>query len=143
MIKYNLHCDQGHDFEGWFSSSKDFDEQSDRGLLACPQCNSASIGKALMTPSVGPSTKGKDMVPVASPHPAHEEMVAKIRQLKREIEKTADNVGSKFPEEARKIHYGEAEPRGIYGKASMEEAASLAEEGVDFLPLPELPEEKN
>ena len=70
-------------------------------------------------------------------------MVEKIRQLKREIEKNADNVGEKFPEEARKIHYGEAEARGIYGKASLQEAAELAEEGVEFLPLPELPEEKN
>ncbi len=143
MIKYHLHCDQGHEFEGWFSSSNDYDEQHQRSLLTCPQCNSSNIAKALMAPSVPASTKGKDMVPMATPHPVPAEMVAKIRQLKREIEKNADNVGERFPEEARKIHYGEAEARGIYGKASHEEAAGLAEEGIEFLPLPELPEEKN
>ena len=143
MIKYALSCENGHEFEGWFSNSADFDEQKKRNLLTCPQCDSSAISKMLMTPQVGPSTKGKDLVPVAAANPMQAQMVEKIRQLKREIEKNADNVGEKFPEEARKIHYGEAEARGIYGKASLQEAAELAEEGVEFLPLPELPEEKN
>ena len=143
MIKYALSCENGHEFEGWFSNSADFDEQKKRNLLTCPQCDSSAISKMLMSPQVGPSTKGKDLVPVAAANPMQAQMVEKIRQLKREIEKNADNVGEKFPEEARKIHYGEAEARGIYGKASLQEAAELAEEGVEFLPLPELPEEKN
>jgi len=141
MIRYDLNCDGGHAFDCWFSSSKDYDDQLERHLLSCPHCQSSKITKALMTPSVSVATKDKGKISVAAP--AHREMIAKIRQLKQEIEKTAENVGERFPDEARKIHYGETEARGIYGKASMEEAAGLAEEGIEFLPLPELPEEKN
>ncbi len=143
MIKYALQCGEGHEFEGWFSNCADYEKQEKHKLVACPYCSSADVSKMLMAPSVAPSKKGKDMVPVATVNPMQAQLVEKIRELKQEIEKNADNVGEKFPEEARKIHYGEAEARGIYGKASLEEAAELADEGIEFLPLPELPEESN
>ena len=142
MIKYALSCENGHEFEGWFSNSADFDEQKKRSLLTCPQCESSSISKMLMTPQVGPSTKGKDLVPVAAANPMQAQMVEKIRQLKREIEKNADNVGEEFPEEARKIHYGEKEERGIYGESTVDEAKELAEEGIPVAPIPWMEEPK-
>ena len=143
MIKYALVCEKGHDFEAWFSGSDDFDSQKKRGFVTCAHCGSQDISKALMTPGVSGTKKSGDAIPVASMDAMHSQMVEKLRAMKKEIEKSGEDVGEKFPEEARKIHYGETEARGIYGKASLEEAASLAEEGVEFMPIPELPEEKN
>lgn len=146
MIKYSLICEQEHDFEGWFGSSEDYDKQRKRGFVECPQCGSKKISKALMAPGVSGTKKSnndpsKVLANVAPQLP--EEVVTKIREIKQHIEKNSENVGDKFPEEARKIHYGESEARGIYGKATVEEAAGLAEEGVNVVPIPDLPEDKN
>lgn len=143
MIKYSLICEKEHDFEGWFGSSEDYDKQRKRGFVECPQCGSKKISKALMAPGVAGTKKSSDtaITNVVSKMP--EEIVTKIREIKQHIEKTSENVGDKFPEEARKIHYGESEARGIYGKASVKEAVELAEEGVNVVPIPDLPEDKN
>ena len=146
MIVFDLHCEHGHRFEGWFGSSEDYDKQRERGLVECPACGSNEISKSLMAPGVSGTKKSTDAsVPVtqmASPQlPA--EMVEQLREIKKHVEANSENVGDRFPEEARKIHYGETEARGIYGKASIEEATNLVEEGVNVLPIPDLPEDKN
>ena len=143
MIKYSLICDKDHDFEGWFASSSDYDEQRKRGFVECPQCGSQKVSKALMAPGVAGTKKTAENKTMAVAPQLPKEMVDKLREIKQHIEKNSENVGDKFPEEARKIHYGETEARGIYGKATVEEAVDLAEEGVNVVPIPDLPEEKN
>lgn len=146
MIKYSLLCEKEHEFEAWFGSSDDYDQQRTRGFVDCPVCGSNKVGKSLMAPRVSGTRKtGNQNVPMAQ-MPAQgmpSEMVEQFRKLKRHVEANAENVGDRFPEEARKIHYGEAEARGIYGKASAKEAVGLLEEGVSVLPIPDLPEDKN
>ena len=133
MIVYNLSCARGHEFEGWFASSSAFDEQAGTGKLACPMCNSKKVLKAIMAPALS-STVGKQK---SAPTP---DEARKMRQfmtgLRKYVEENAENVGEKFPEEARKIHYGETEERPIYGQATLSEAKELIEEGVDVAPLP-------
>jgi len=145
VIKYSLICEKEHVFEGWFGSSDDYDAQRKRKLVECPQCGSSNISKALMSPGVSGTRKsGDEQLPVATiPPQMPAEMVEKLREIKTHIESTSENVGDKFPEEARKIHYGETEARGIYGKATIEEVSNLAEEGVNVMPIPDLPEDKN
>lgn len=143
MIKYSLICDKDHDFEGWFASSSDYDEQRKRGFVECPHCGSQKVSKALMAPGVAGTKKTAENKTMAVAPQLPKEMVDKLREIKQHIEKNSENVGDKFPEEARKIHYGETEARGIYGKATVEEAVDLAEEGVNVVPIPDLPEEKN
>ena len=143
MIKYSLICDKDHEFEGWFASSNDFDEQQKCGFVECPHCGSQKVSKALMAPGVTGTKKTAENKTMAVAPQLPKEMVDKLREIKQHIEKNSENVGDKFPEEARKIHYGETEARGIYGKASVEEAVDLAEEGVNVVPIPDLPEEKN
>jgi hypothetical protein len=145
MIKYSLSCETDHLFEAWFSSSEDFDKQAKRGLVECPVCGSQKISKALMAPRVsGTGNADNQQVQTAAPDPAMPpEMVQKLREIKQYVQANSENVGERFTEEARKIHYGDAEERGIYGTASRKDVASLAEEGVPVLPLPDLPEEKN
>lgn len=142
MIKYTLSCDNGHSFDGWFSSSADFDRQAELGLVSCPACGSVSVAKELMTPSVSTSRK-KDEAKVLMMDQARKEAVAKIRELVTAIRENSDDVGEKFPEEARKIHYGEAEQRGLIGKATADEARALLEEGIEIAPLPVLPDDAN
>lgn len=145
MIKYSLICEKDHEFEGWFGSSDDYDKQRKRGFVECPNCGSQKVSKALMAPGVTGTKKSSEsdqaIANIAPQMP--EEVVTKIREIKQHIEANSENVGDKFPEEARKIHYGESEARGIYGKASVKEAVELAEEGVGVIPIPELPEDKN
>ncbi len=143
MIKFSLTCDHGHEFEGWFGDNDDFARQNKRGFITCPVCSSDKIEKSLMAPAVSTARKRDEKVRLASvrAHQAH--MADQLKQLRKHVEANAENVGEKFPEEARKIHYGEVEARGIYGKASMHEAAELIEEGVGVVPLPDLPEDKN
>ena len=150
MIKYTLICDKEHEFESWFGSSEEFDKLARRGLVECPACGSSKVAKGLMSPRVSGTRKSTDAeVPMANAQAGTgtqlmpKELVDKLREFKKHVEANAENVGERFPEEARKIHYGEAESRGIYGKASLEDAANLAEEGVSVLPIPDLPEEKN
>jgi hypothetical protein len=142
LIKYTLSCDGGHSFDGWFSSSADFDRQAELGLVSCPVCGSASVAKELMAPSVSTSRK-KDEAKVLMMDQARKEAVAKIRELVTAIRENSDDVGEKFPEEARKIHYGEAEERGLIGKATADEARALLEEGIEIAPLPVLPDDVN
>lgn len=142
MIRYTISCDQGHAFEGWFSSSDDFDSQMDRKLVACPTCNSTSVAKQLMAPSVATARK-KEATRALVMDQAQKETVAKIRELVKAVRDNAEDVGDRFPEEARKIHYGEADERGLIGQATVEEAVALLEEGIAIAPLPVLPDEVN
>lgn len=160
MIKYALVCEQGHDFESWFADSAAYDKQVKRKLVSCPQCGSAKVEKAIMAPRLAASSK-KRRAPVEAPVPVAEtpaaapaapvamispqerEFRAKLKELREHLTKNADDVGGKFPEEARKMHYGETEHRSIYGVASPEDAKELAEEGIEFHPLPVLPDERN
>ncbi|MBS0248942.1 MAG: DUF1178 family protein [Proteobacteria bacterium] len=152
MIKYALACDKGHSFESWFADSAAYDKQVKRGLIACPQCDSAKVEKAIMAPRLSGTRKRAalqeveatpEKAPVAVMSPVEQELRAKLKELREHIVKNADNVGEKFPEEARKIHYGETEHRSIYGVASLEDAKELAEEGIDVHPIPVLPDERN
>ena len=134
MIRYRLICAHEHEFEGWFSNSAAFDDQAERGLVTCPSCGSTNVTKALMSPGIARrGTSGKD--PSA--------LVEALREARSDLLKSSENVGEKFAEEARKIHHEEVEPRSIYGNATADEAKSLREEGVDFHPLPVLPEDHN
>jgi hypothetical protein len=130
VIVYNLRCRNAHEFEGWFRDSAAFDEQSKGGKLACPVCDSRKVQKAIMAPAVSGAKKSA----------VTETEAKKMRQfmtgLRKYVQDNADYVGPKFPEEARKIHYGETEHRHIYGEATIEEAKELVEEGVDVAPLP-------
>ena len=162
MIRYSLICERKHDFEIWFKNSADFDKQSKRGLVACPACGSAKVEKAIMAPRLSATAKKRSKpieapqrareatptpepapAPVAMISPQEQEIRAKLKELRDHLTKNADNVGAKFPEEARKMHYGEIEHRSIYGVASPEEAKELSEEGIEFHPLPSLPDERN
>jgi hypothetical protein len=173
MIRYALNCDQGHNFESWFANSSAFDKQAKRGLVTCPICGSAKVEKAIMAPNLASNLAGSlghsgtaeptpTPTPPASPPPqaapmppnptktplammssAERELRHKLKELRDHITKNAHYVGPRFPEEARKIHYGEAEHRSIYGEASPEEAQQLHEEGIEFHPLPILPDDKN
>ena len=158
MIRYALRCERDHAFESWFQSSSAFDSQLKRKLVACPVCESTKVEKAIMAPRIA-SRKGRERAePAPAPAPAVEaptegatplmmtqerELRAKLKELRDHIVKNADNVGEKFPNEARKMHYGEIEHRPIYGEASPEEAKSLIEEGVEVSPLPVLPDDRN
>jgi hypothetical protein len=149
MIRYALNCDQGHEFESWFPSSSAYDKQAKRGLLSCPHCGSAKIDKAIMAPRLAGTNRepspeaAAPKNPVAILSPQEREIRTKLKELRDHLTKNAENVGQKFPEEARKMHYGDIEHRSIYGEASPEEAKGLAEEGVEFHPLPILPDDKN
>jgi hypothetical protein len=158
MIRYSLRCERGHGFESWFQSSSAYDSQVKRKLVTCPACGSAKVDKAIMAPQIV-SKKGRDS---AAPAPApaasadvtasgstplmmaqERELRAKLKELRDHIVKNADNVGERFPNEARKMHYGDIEHRPIYGEASPDEARSLIDEGVEVSPLPVLPDDRN
>ncbi len=142
MIKFTLACNDGHDFEGWFGNSEDFETQKSRGLVTCPYCGSPRVEKALMAPSVS-TARGKEKIEVANVDKARRAMFAEIKELRDKITENSEDVGTRFPEEARKIHYGESEERGIYGEASHEEVKELVDEGVSIAPLPVLPDDAN
>ncbi len=131
MIVYNLKCKSSHEFEGWFKSSSAFDEQSAGGKLVCPICGSKRIEKALMAPSVSGTKKGASAAPAEL-----KQMRQFMTGLRKYVQENAEYVGPKFPEEARKIHYGESDDRHIYGEASLKDAKELIEEGIDVAPLP-------
>ncbi|WP_321501254.1 DUF1178 family protein [Breoghania sp.] len=160
MIHYSLQCAEGHEFEGWFRNAGDFDAQARDGRLTCPVCGGGEVSKALMAPAVSGTrdeprtveaavedasvTPREPAVPVmAMPNPQQAQIVDTMRKLRKLITESADNVGSRFATEARAMHYGEIEQRSIYGEASPEDARDLVEEGIEILPLPVLPEEKN
>ncbi|APG85594.1 hypothetical protein SAMCCGM7_Ch2863 [Sinorhizobium americanum CCGM7] len=142
MIRYNLSCDNGHGFEGWFSSSGDFERQANAHLVTCPTCGSGSVSKQLMAPTVSTARK-KEARQALVMDQAQMETIAKLREMVKTIRANAEDVGERFPEEARKIHYGEADQRGLIGKATAEEASALLEEGIEIAPLPVLPDDTN
>jgi len=142
LIRYSLICENAHEFEGWFSESADFDRQVASGFLICPVCNSGSISKSLMAPSVSTARK-KDEMRVVAMDTARREAFVKLKEAVAAIKANSEDVGTRFPEEARKIHYGEAEARGIIGQATPDEAQSLVDEGIDIAALPVLPEDVN
>ena len=157
MIRYALNCEKGHGFESWFQNSAAYDKQVKRALIACPICGSAKIEKAIMAPRLGhtelveaprmppppAAPPASADAPVAVMSPPERELRKKLKELRDHITKNADYVGPRFPEQARKIHYGEMEHRSIYGEASPDEAKELHEEGIAFHPLPILPDEFN
>ena len=158
MIRYTLVCDKRHEFESWFQDSAAYDKQAKRGLVSCPLCGSAKVEKAIMAPRLARKDKSTSIqvpetappanapvanAPVAMMSPQEKEFRAKLKELRDHLTANADNVGKKFPEVARKMHYGEIEHRSIYGEASPEDAKELHEEGIEFHPLPVLPDERN
>ncbi len=163
MIRYALRCAGGHAFESWFASSGAYDSQRRRKLVSCPVCDSHEVEKALMAPKVARQRGGKAVADApevaestAQTDPAvaseaasplmmtqERELRAKLKELRDHVVANADNVGGRFPEEARKMHYGETEHRAIYGRATPGEAKSLAEEGIEVMPLPVLPGDRN
>lgn len=142
MIRYSLQCDNGHEFEGWFASSADFDKQLEAGYVACPTCNSLGVSKLLMAPNVTTGRK-KDEVKALVMDTTRREMIEKLKEAVSEVRRNSEDVGEKFPEEARKIHYGESSPRGIIGQASRDEAEALIDEGIEIAPLPVFPDDVN
>jgi hypothetical protein len=161
MIRYTLVCDKRHEFESWFANSDAYDKQAKRGLVNCPLCGSAKVEKAIMSPrlartdtsdtqanlpvpaSAATPAAPEPATPVAMISPQEQEFRRKLKELRDHLVSNAENVGPKFPDEARKMHYGEAEHRSIYGVASPEDAKELHEEGIAFSPLPMLPDERN
>ncbi|MGQ7794289.1 DUF1178 family protein [Faunimonas sp. B44] len=146
MIRYSLVCAGRHEFEAWFGSSGAFDAQRAAGHVACPICGSLEVEKALMAPSITTGRKGSEgRAEQTSPAhgPDRKQMIEAMKKVRNQLIANADYVGDRFAEEARKIHYEEAEKRGIYGQATPEEARGLIEEGVSFAPLPVLPDDAN
>jgi hypothetical protein len=161
MIRYALRCERDHSFESWFQSSSAYDSQVKRKLVSCPICGSVKIDKAIMAPQIvgkkrpdgaepapaAPTAPPAEVLPPAGATPLvmtqERELRAKLKELRDHIVKNADNVGERFPNEARKMHYGEIEHRPIYGEASPDEARALIDEGVEVSPLPVLPEDRN
>jgi hypothetical protein len=165
MIRYRLKCEKRHEFEAWFSNAAAFDRQAKRGQVSCPRCGTSKVEKTIMAPSIVKGVKRKRAAKApekeaaasevaSAPAPqggqpelhrlaAHGALAAAMRKLRAEIESKSEYVGPRFPEEARKIHYEETPPRGIYGEATREEAQALSEEGIEFFPLPPLPEDHN
>lgn len=147
MILYTLNCENAHRFEAWFPDSAAFEAQQTSGKVACPQCGSANVSKGLMAPSLGASSvgagKNSDKQAVVHTGKDQAELRSMMRAVREHVTKNAEYVGPRFADEARKIHYEETEPRGIYGEASAEEVSDLNEEGVDVHPLPILPEDQN
>lgn len=167
MIRYTLRCDNAHEFEGWFRNSGDFERQMAQGLMSCPACGSDAVTKALMAPAVSTSDRRGSLAPASGgaqegadasagvPAAAgatsamiasdarHAELLEKIRELRQQIVSNADYVGQSFADEARKMHYGETDHRSIYGETSPDDAQALLEEGINILPLPVLPEDRN
>jgi hypothetical protein len=136
VIKFALRCEpEGHGFDGWFRSSEDFERQIGLGLVACPSCGTVAVGKSLMRPAVATRQGPSEAEAVA--------IMSKLQEIGREVRAKGEYVGPAFAEEARKIHYGEATSRQIFGEASLPDVKGLAEEGIAVMPLPPLPEDKN
>jgi hypothetical protein len=156
MIHYQLRCDGGHEFDGWFKDIAAFEKLARHGLVECPTCGGTGVARALMAPAIGAAAKrkGRADAPVAPPAPAQPapsaetavagpripaEMLAKLQRMRAEIEARCDYVGKDFAAEARRIHAGESERSGIYGEATREEAEALQEEGISVASIPWVP----
>lgn len=159
MIKFTLACENAHRFESWFQNGAAFDIQVDAGLVACPACGARKVAKAIMAPAITGRRKEEPRPQLpsnpAEPSPAEapkqvalldakdRELRAMIESIRARIFAEADDVGARFPDEARKIHDGLERERPIHGQASIEEARALLEEGIGILPIPVLPDEHN
>ncbi|GAA0265450.1 hypothetical protein LNAOJCKE_2487 [Methylorubrum aminovorans] len=164
MIRFTLACDSGHAFESWFPSNAAYDEQSARGLVTCPFCDSPKVAKAPMAPAVArtdrgrpetpapqlpvPSGSGVPPAPAEAPMPIlatepERQLRALLRAVREQVVASAEHVGDRFADEARAIHYGDAEGRPIYGEASPKEARALLDEGIDVMPLPPAPDDRH
>jgi hypothetical protein len=148
MIRYRLQCKTGHEFEAWFKNSGAYDRQADRGQVLCLECGSANVSKAPMAPSV--ATRKREAATAVAAHPeaarhadAQRKILALMREMRARVERNAEYVGPRFAEEARKMHFNEIETRSIYGEATLDDARQLAEDGIEFCPLPRLPEDQN
>lgn len=158
MIRFSLRCAEAHEFESWFKDSAAFDRMSAAGLVECPVCGDTHVTKALMAPAIrkAPGVKGRAEAPAAVPAkpqpappaapsgrvaagPLPAQMLALLQRMRAEVEKNCDYVGPDFAEEARRIHQGQAEARGIYGEATEEETEALREEGIEVARLPWVP----
>jgi hypothetical protein len=131
MILFTLRCAHGHEFEGWFCDGDGFETQQKAGEIACPECGNTAIEKAVMAPRLARSRE----VPAITPA----QFRAALVEMRRQIETHCDYVGNRFAEEARRIHYGEIDPHGIYGEASQEESRELTDEGISFGRIPWIP----
>ncbi|HXA38022.1 MAG TPA: DUF1178 family protein [Phenylobacterium sp.] len=139
MIRYALICEHEHEFEGWFGASADFDDQQARGLLECPACGSKAVRKAIMAPAVaGTKTRSQDLPPAQN----QAVMMEAMSRIRRHVEENFDDVGDAFATEARAIHEGRSEDRGIYGQATSQEVRDLVEDGVPIAPMPPEPRKK-
>nr|WP_298927981.1 DUF1178 family protein [uncultured Erythrobacter sp.] len=148
MIVFDLHCEHGHRFEGWFGSSSDFDDQQEGGLVSCPECGSEQVGKAPMAPAVPAKSNTRADVPVpakvenakpVSNQPIPAEVQKAMKALAKAQDKALEKstwVGQDFAEQSREMHYGERDEAPIHGQATLEEAKSLVDEGVQVAPLP-------
>ncbi|BAU92211.1 hypothetical protein MPPM_3606 [Methylorubrum populi] len=173
MIRFTLACDSGHEFETWFPSNAAYDEQSARGLVTCPFCDSARVAKAPMAPAVARTDRDRPEAPAPqrhapagsvparpsppSPVPAspaeipspmiaaepERQLRALLRAMREQVVASAEHVGDRFADEARAIHYGDAEDRAIYGEASPQDARALLDEGIDVMPLPPAPDDRH
>lgn len=141
MIKYALRCDRAHEFEGWFGSSADYDDQAARGLVECPVCGSTGVSKQIMAPAIAGTKAQRSAAPVVDPK-MREMMMTAMGEVRRHVEENFDYVGDAFAKEARAIHEGKSEDRGIYGEASPAEVKALVEDGVRVAPLPPGPPKK-
>ncbi|HEY4406154.1 MAG TPA: DUF1178 family protein [Xanthobacteraceae bacterium] len=158
MIRYALVCAKGHSFESWFQNSAAYDKQARQKLVSCPVCGTAKVEKEIMSPRLAGARKrdtgpartreaaadsANQSTPVAMVSPQERELHKKLKELREHLTKNSDYVGPKFSEEARKMHYGEIDHRSIYGEASTDDARKLHEEGIEFHPLPVLPDDRN
>jgi len=153
MIHYQLCCDVDHEFDGWFKDSDNFERQAARKLINCPVCASTKIRRALMAPGIrkkgaaAPVIESDTAAPVQAPQPSSrkaggfmpDQVRAALLKLRAEVEKNCDYVGPNFAEEARRIHNGQAEPRGIYGESTEADAEALADDGIEIAQIPWLP----
>jgi hypothetical protein len=139
MIRYALACEAGHEFEGWFSASADYDDQAGRGLLSCPVCDTHEVRKRIMAPAVAGSTRREV---VENPAAMRAVMMEAMSRVRAHVETHFDYVGDAFATEARAIHEGKSEERGIYGEASPAQVRDLVADGIPIAPLPPEPPKK-
>ena len=152
MIHYSLLCENRHAFDAWFKSAAAFDEQVQKGIVTCPMCSTRKVQKSLMAPAVSRSSEparavqeqiGDGRMSFSAGHPQQAQLRAALKQLRDKVTTEADYVGDQFASEARRIHFREVEPHGIYGEATQDEVAGMVEDGIDFMPLPHVPEDHN
>ena len=141
MIRFSLHCDHAHEFDGWFRNNDDFLYQTKAGLIHCRVCDSNVIDKTLMAPAVSTSKKHEQVG--MGLNQEQKRIMEEMRKLTRQVRKNAEYVGDHFAEEARRIHFKEVKERPIYGEASSEEVSSLVDDGIPVMPLAPLPEDEN